>query len=346
MRSAIERAGRRTIALVLALVAGVAFAQRPESVKDPLAGLRAYVPTARVSGVIHVSGSPQMGDLLHLYEEGFRSFQPGVHFEESLKSTVTAVGEVASGRAEIGLVGREVWPEEVRAFTKAKGHPPLAIEAATGSYDVPKATFALMIFVNASNPIAALSTEELRHIFAAPTGGEPVRTWGDLGVGGEWASHPVDLYGFSTGNDKSLIFSRIVFKPGDTWNSHLHPFSNNAAGDAGEAIVRAVAGDRDGIGISNVHYATPDVRAVPLSSGDRPAVKPTRASVQSRQYPLVRSVYIVIDPGARGANSEAAREFLRFVLSRDGQQEVVREGNYLPLTPEVIRKQERPLGPG
>jgi len=167
MRSAIERAGRGTIALALALAAGAAFAQkRPESVKDPLAGLSAYVPSVHVSGVIRVSGSPQMGELLHLYEEGFRRFQPEVRFEESLKSTVTAVAGVYSGRAEIGLVGREVWPEEVQAFAKAKGHPPLAIEVATGSYDVPKATFALMIFVHASNPVASLSTEQLRRIFA------------------------------------------------------------------------------------------------------------------------------------------------------------------------------------
>ena len=350
MRFAIERAGRGTIALALALAAGAAFAQkRPESVKDPLAGLSAYVPSVHVSGVIRVSGSPQMGELLHLYEEGFRRFQPEVRFEESLKSTVTAVAGVYSGRAEIGLVGREVWPEEVQAFAKAKGHPPLAIEVATGSYDVPKATFALMIFVHASNPVASLSTEQLRRIFASRVGVPAVRTWGDLGLDGAWAARPVHLYGFSTGNDKSLIFSRIIFQPGDAWNSRLHPFSNTAGShpvDAGEAIVRAVAADPDGIGISNVHYATSEVRAVPLSEGDGKPVSPMRSSVASREYPLARSIYIVVDPSAKDTGSVAAREFLRFILSRDGQQEVVREGNYLPLTLRVAEQQLKLVGQG
>lgn len=351
MRSAIERVSTWVIALAI-VSAGAAFAQtQPVSANGSLRGLPAYVPDMHVSGVIRVAGSPQMGDLLHLYEEGFRRFQPQVRFDESLKNTVTAVEGVYSGRAEIGLVGREVWREEVQAFTKAKGHPPLAVEVATGSYDVPKATFALMIFVHASNPIASLSTEQLRRIFARGAGETMaramVRTWGDLGVGGAWASRPVDLYGFSTGNDKSLIFSRMIFKPGDRWNSRLRQFSNSAAADAGAAIVRAVAADPDGIGISNVHYAAPGVRAVPLSTGDGSAVAPTRTSVQSRRYPLVRSVYIVIDPGGSDANHVAAREFLRFILSRDGQQAVVREGNYLPLTPEVIGQQLRRLrGPG
>lgn len=341
-----KRTARWTIGLATVLATGAAVAQVAlASANATLVPLPAYVPTAKVSGVVRVAGSPQMGGLLHLYEQGFRVFQPGVHFEESLKSTVTAVGEVASGRAEIGLVGREVWPEEVQAFTKAKGHPPLAIEVATGSYDVPKATFALMIFVNSRNPIASLSTEQLRRIFAQSAGKASVRTWGDLGLRGEWAARPVDLYGFSTGNDKALIFSQIVFQPGDVWSSRLRQFSNAGAVDAGATIVHAVAADPGGIGISNVHYATRGVRVVPLSTGDGPAVAPTKVSVQSREYSLARSVCIVIDPEAADANNKAAREFLRFILSRDGQAAVVREGNYLPLMPKVVEQQRRLLGP-
>jgi len=160
---------------------------------------------------------------------------------------------------------------------------------------------------------------------------------------------PIDLYGFSTGNDKSIIFSRMLFRSGDAWNSHLHQFSNTAGADpvdASEAITRAVAADPNGIGISNVHYATPKVRAVPLSAGDGQPVVPTRASVQSREYPLTRSVYIVIDPDAADTATSAAREFLRFILSRDGQQEVVREGNYLPLTLRVAEQQLKLVGQG
>lgn len=340
-----SRGSGLTFVLMLAVAAGSGLAQAPSGGKDVLAGLPAYVPSAQVSETIRVAGSPQMGDLLHLFEAGFRSVQPNVRFEESLKSTVTAVSSVSSGNAEMGLVGREVWPQEIEAFEKAKGHAPLAIEVATGSYDVPKATFALMVFVNASNPLAALSREQLGRVFGARAA---VETWGDLGLGGTWRARPIHLYGFSTANDKSLIFARTVFGPGDGWNRGLHEFSNTAGAhpvDAGEAIVRAVAADPDGIGISNVHYATAGVRVVALSGDDGRAVMPSRASVQSREYLLARSVSIVIDPGATDAGSVAAREFLRFILSRDGQRAVVREGNYLPLTSTVVKQQRRLLGP-
>ena len=112
-----------------------------------------YVATRQVSGVIHTWGSPQMGDLLRLYEAGFAKVQPQVRFDDSLKSTVTAVAGVYTGRAEIGLLGREIWPVEEMAFASVEGHAPTVVEVATGSYDVPKATFALMVFVPRGNPL-------------------------------------------------------------------------------------------------------------------------------------------------------------------------------------------------
>src|SRR5450755_3053952 len=98
-----------------------------------------YKPAQKVSGTIHICGSPQMGDLLKLYEQGFLKLQPSVRFEDQLTSTVTAVAGVYTGRAEIGLLGREIWPTEVQAFESATGHAPTVIDVATGSFDVPKA---------------------------------------------------------------------------------------------------------------------------------------------------------------------------------------------------------------
>src|SRR5579863_7523472 len=94
-----------------------------------------YEPAQAVSGTIRVWGSPQMGDLLKIYEKGFSKVQPAVHFDNELKSTLTAVAGVYSGRAEIGLLGREIWPTEVQAFESIEGHSPSVIEVATGSYD-------------------------------------------------------------------------------------------------------------------------------------------------------------------------------------------------------------------
>jgi phosphate transport system substrate-binding protein len=309
-----------------------------------------YTSAKQVSGTIHICGSPQMGDLLKLYEQGFVKVQPAVHFDNELKSTLMAVSGVYAGRADIGLLGREIWPSEMQAFEAIEGHAPTVIDVATGSFDVPKATFALMIFVPKFNPIASLSTGQLERIFTAnnvASSNSPIRTWGDLGLKSEWATRPVHLYGFNVDNDKSQIFSQLIFSKGERWSSALNEFSNAAGpngADAGELIVQAVAKDPDAIGISNVHYARPNVNALALSTPKQKVpVAPTRENVANRNYPLTRAVYMVVNNDAVHPPSEAVIEFLRYVLSRQGQQAVMQEGNYLPLPAEIALKQLRQL---
>jgi phosphate transport system substrate-binding protein len=306
-----------------------------------------YASRQQVTGVIRTWGSPQMGDLLKRYEEGFRKVQPSVHFEDTLKSTVSAVAGVYADRADIGLLGREIWPSEVQAFESVKGHAPATIEVATGAYDIPKATYALMIFVHRSNPMKGLSLEQLDRIFGYAAGRKPVHTWGDLGLKGIWAKRKIHLYGFSTENDKALIFSRIVFHEGTRWNCDLREYSN-ASGppvvDAGELILRDLAKDPVGIGISNIHYATQDVKVMPLSTVDNESyVAPTRDNIASRRYPLSRAVYIVFDPNAGHFVNPIILEFLRYILSSQGQEDVLHDGTYLPLTPGIVEEQRRLL---
>jgi phosphate transport system substrate-binding protein len=334
---------RRLEALVVTSLAGI-FVLPSEA---QTSNLPTYTPAQQIVGVIRTWGSPQMGDLLKRYEEGFQKFQPSVRFEDDLKSTVSAVAGVYSGRADIGLLGREIWPTEAQAFESVTGHPAAVIEVATGAFDVPKATYALMIFVNRSNPITALSTEQLDRIFGYAAGRKPIRTWGDLGLQGIWAKRNVDLYGFSLENDKAQIFSRIVFQDGVRWNCHLHEYSNSSgpnSTDAGELILKAVAENPGGIGISNIHYATRDVKLVPLSShvGEAPLM-PTRETVASRRYPLTRAVYVVLDHSADHGISPVTLEFLRYILSSQGQDDVRQEGNYLPLTSGIVEKQRQLL---
>jgi phosphate transport system substrate-binding protein len=183
--------------------------------------------------------------------------------------------------ADVGLLGREIWPIEVQAFESVEGHAPLVLKVATVSFDVPKATFALMIFVPKSNPIASLSTRQLEHIFGnleTPPEGKPMWTWGDVGLKGAWATRPVHLYGFNVDNDKSLMCSPLIFKKDERSNCGLREFSNGlgpSGADAGDLIVQA-----DGDCISNVHYATPAVKALAISTRNNGApIAPTRESV-------------------------------------------------------------------
>ncbi len=293
---------------------------------------------------MRIWGRPQMGDLLALYERGFHHLHPDVHFENSLSSTVSAVAGVYTKRAEIGLLGREMWPTEAEAFTSVAGHPPKGLEVATGSFDVPKATFALMIFVHDSNPIAGLTLPQLRRIFGTSSDKlKPIRTWGDLGLAGVWAHRPIHLYGFRKGNDKAQLFSRIVFGGQTEWSCSLVTFANGTGAnhsDAGERIVQAIATDPDGIGISNVHYVQGQVRVIPLAENtNEPPVAPTRDTVTTRLYPLSRAVYMVIDPADGSQSGRLARTFLHYVLSAEGIADAAQQKDYLPLTPIIANAQ-------
>jgi phosphate transport system substrate-binding protein len=278
-----------------------------------------------------------MAELMKLFERGFTRQQPEVRFEEDLNSTLTAVPGVYQGRADIGLLGREIWESEVDGFKSAKGHGPLIVNVATGSYDVPKATFALMVFVPKTNPLHSISMTQLERIFASTD--NQVRTWGELGLRGEWSKRPIHIYGFEVMNDKAHIFRTLVFAQSQHWNPAMKEFANepgDGGKDAGERIVDAVESDPDAIGISNVHYATPGVKSLAITAPHNGrAVTPSRANVTNRTYPLSRSVYMVVDPEAVDRPGAAVLEFLKYVLSRQGQQDVAREGNYLPLTPKL-----------
>jgi phosphate transport system substrate-binding protein len=237
----------------------------------------------------------------------------------------------------------EIWPSEIRAFQSAAAHPLLVIDIATGSYDVPKATFALMIFVPKTNPLASVSIEQLERIFSSRD--DAIRFWGDLGLKGDWATRPIHLYGFTTANDKSRIFSQLVFTKGDSWNTGLIQLADGPDGkDAGELIVQGVAKDPEGIGISNVRYATSDVKMLAISTSNHKApIMPTRQHVANRSYPLTRAVYMVANRSGTHPLSTAALEFLRYVLSREGEQAVIRERTYLPLPPEIALRQLQQL---
>ena len=310
------------------------------------ASLPAYVPAHPVTGVIRSWGSPEMAALMSTWEKGFRRFQPGVEFDDSLKGTSSAIAGIYAAHADLALLGRDIWPAEAAAFFSVYGYGPASIQVATGSFDLPKATYALMVFVHSDNPLRRLSLAQLEAVFGNDQGPAAAGThiWRELGLKGEWADKPIHLYGFDLDNDKSLAFRRVVFKRTRRWNCRLQEFSDSTSGEAGYLILQALAKDPYGIAISNVHYAVPGTKMLALGfNADGPFVMPTRESVQSRIYPLVRSVHIVINRNPSQPIDPKVLEFLRYVLSRQGQEDVFQEKTYLPLTDDLVRSERSKL---
>jgi phosphate transport system substrate-binding protein len=272
-----------------------------------------------------------MAQLIEYWQQGFQRFHPNARFNNNMKGAASAVAGVYTGVADLAL-SREIWPIERLAFEQVRGHKPVVFEVATGSYDVPTKSDALGIFVAAKNSISGLTLTQLDSIF----GSNHVRTWGELGLKGAWAGEPIHGYMYPLDNAGSLLFRDIVLRKTSRWNSGVTEFANVAQSggarvDAGQLILDALARDPYGIAISNPHYAGSTVKAVALASSIKgPYIALIKENVASRAYPLTCRVYMFLDRLEPGTS-----EFLRYILSREGREDVVREGAYLPLPDRV-----------
>ncbi len=330
------RAGLIPIPLVL-LVSGSICAQ-------PLDSLPAYRPASEIAGTIRVWGSAQMAELMQRWQSGFADFHPNVRFENHLNGAVSAIAGIYTGVADLAL-SREIWPLETLAFEQVIGHKPSAIEVATGSFDVPTKSDSLEIFIHKDNPISKVTLSQIDAIFGAEhlRGAKNFRVWGDLGLKGEWTGKPINGYGFKFENAGAMVFSDVVLKGSRIWNCDVKGFANVVADDgtrvdAGRLILDALSRDRYGIAISNIHYARGDVKVLPVGLYESgPFVSPTRETVRDRTYPLFRSVYIFLNRPPREPIDPRLKEFLRYVLSRNGQLDVTAEGAYLPLPVKIAR---------
>jgi phosphate transport system substrate-binding protein len=330
---------RLSEAVLLAFAATQACAQSLDS-------LPAYNPQRKISGRIRTWGSAQMAELVQHWQQGFSKYHPDVQFENHLNGALSAIAGLYTGVADIA-VSREIWPMETMAFEQVLGHKPTAIEVATGSFDVPTKSDSLEIFVHKDNPISKLTLSQLDAIFGSEhrRGTRNIRSWGDLGLTGDWADKPISGYGYQVENAGARFFRDVVLLGSTTWNCNVKGFSNGKAGDgaridAGWLILEALSRDRYGIAISNLHYGRPEVKALSLAEEDSgPFVAPTKDNIRNRTYRLSRAVYIFHDRAANKRRDPAVEELLRYVLSREGQKDVIAEGAYLPLPARIVREQ-------
>jgi phosphate transport system substrate-binding protein len=322
-----------------------------------LAGLPAYKPATPIHGVIRIHGTELTLNLVRLWERGFLKHQPVVRYGDYF--VPTAFSGLCAGTADIGVMGHTAWRSDLKAFEGVFGYDPFELMFATGGFNLRKGnTPGAIVFVNRANPLTGLTLRQLDGILGAErTGGwvgttwHPeaargpegnLRTWGQLGLTGEWAGQPIHIYGIdATLSNWSELIQRVVFHGGDKWNPAIKELVRGGVEIPADAqIVSAVAADRYAIGFNLMRIVerNPGVKALALAArDDGPYIPPTRETFYRRTYPLDNAVYLYLNRKPGEPLTPRLREFLTYVLSRDGQQDVVDDGMYLPLTPEAAR---------
>jgi phosphate transport system substrate-binding protein len=314
--------------------------------------LPAYSPRPVPAGVVRVLGNSHMSTVMGIWEEGFRHRHPGVTFDNKYLGTANAIAGLYLDTADLSVMGREIMPMEDIAYRRAYPDGALGIAVATASFNVPLETFAFAVFVNRRNPIEKLTLRQLDAIFGTELkrgASSPARTWGDLGMKGEWESRPLYLHGYEIGTGLDYFFEQRVLGGSHKWNPGLHEYANvyepgtdrKLVANAGDLIVRAIAADPGAIGFCGYGHVTPEVKALALSNDGAAFVPLTRDNVLNCSYPLTRTVYIYLN---RSPRTPLAAEFLRYVLSAEGQAGVAQQGVYLPLTGAAVREELSKLG--
>ena len=316
---------------------------------QPLSDLPPYRPAKQLTGTIRVSGLYLHDGLIKdQWIESFQRFHPGV------KVVILPKGTIASGAVDIETGPRI--SDRLRAasqYEQATGERLFEIDWATGSYDVPGWSPGFVIFVHKDNPIAHLSVEQLDGIFAGSrTGGwkgttwdpgvargpeKNIRTWGDLGLTGEWADKPIMIYGRPLKYNIQLGFERKIFQGGDVWNENTLEYSHEANPDgtrysSSVEMVRDMSADRYGISFSDMGSNRPGIRAVPIgASAAGPFVPISLTSLRDRSYPLFIEQWAQVRVAPGQPLDPLVKEFLTFMLSRDGQDGVQRDGKWITL---------------
>ena len=284
-----------------------------------------YTKTSGVSGNLSSVGSDTLANLMTLWAEDFKKLYPNVNVQIQAAGSSTAPPALTEGTANLGPMSRMMKNEEVAAFEGKYGYKPTA---------VPVAVDALAIFVHKDNPIKGLSIPQVDAIFSATRlCGHPsdITTWGDLKVGGELAGQSLQLFGRNSVSGTYGYFKEFALCKGDYKNS-----VNEQPGSA--SVVQGVTKSINAIGYSGEGYRTSGVKMIPLAKtkgGD--FVEPNRENALSGKYPLSRFLFVYVNKQPNQPMPPLEGEFLRMVLSKQGQQTVIKDG-YIPLPGKIVQK--------
>ena len=286
--------------------------------------LPTYKKVSGVTGNLNSIGSDTLNNLMAFWVEGFNKKYPNVKIQVEGKGSTTAPPALIEGTSQLGPMSREMKGEEIDKFEKKYGYKPTKVAVAIDT---------LAVFVNKNNPIKTLSLQQVDAIFSKTRKGgsaKDIKTWGELGLTGDAASRTLSLYGRNSASGTYGYFKEHALFKGD--------YKDTVKEQPGSSsVVQSVGSDRYAIGYSGIGYATSGVRALPISDEKKNGGAPFAATYEnalSGKYPLSRYLYVYINKDPKKPVEPLTREFLKFVLSKEGQEIVVKDG-FLPLTAKM-----------
>ncbi len=284
------------------------------------ADIPAYEVVSGVTGNLNSIGSDTLNNLMTLWAEGFKAKYPNVNIQIEGKGSSTAPVALIEGTAQLGPMSRAMKSEEIDQFEKKFGYKPVEVKV---SID------ALAVYTHKDNPIKGLTLKQVDSIFSSTfkAGGTAITKWGQVGLEGDWADKDISKYGRNSASGTYGFFKDLALLKGD-YDASVKEQPGSSA------VVQGVASDLGGIGYSGIGYKTSSVNAIALGSAPDALFEPSYENCLSGDYPMARFLYIYVNKNPEKALDVLTLEFLKFVLSQEGQEVVVKDG-YFPMPAEV-----------
>lgn len=312
-----------TVTLTALLFTAPAFGDEPLKVD---AAIPAYQKTSGISGTLNSVGSDTMNNLMTYWAEGFAKFYPNVKVQVEGKGSSTAPPALIAKTAQLGPMSRPMKETERDQFEAQFGYKPTELRTSLDS---------LAVYVNKDNPLEALSLPQVDAIFSKARRlgyKEQIDHWGQVGLKAEWQTRPLSLYGRNSASGTYGFFKEHALGNGD--------YRDEVKEQPGSAsVVQGVTEDLGGIGYSGIGYKTSGVKAIALAPKEGAApISASAANVYNGTYPLARFLLLYINRDPQKPLEPLVREFVKFVLSKEGQEVVIKDG-YMPLPANIAAEE-------
>jgi phosphate transport system substrate-binding protein len=287
-------------------------------------GLPSYTKASGVTGSLVSIGSDTMDSLMEAWLESFVS-NYGISTKLLGLGSSAAVPALIEGNAQLGPMSREMKAEEIERFERRYGYKPTKITVVMD---------AINVIVSNANTIKAISLQELGGIYFK-NGQKDITSWEHMGVK-SLKGRPISVFARASDSGTASFFREKVLSNGD-YKSGIKEMNLSAT------VVRNITFDRFAIGYCGAADLVPEVKAVPVAEkkGGQ-AYDANYENVMGGKYPLSRNLYIYVNRHPQNGLPQSVSEFIKFALSRDGQEIAVKKG-YLPLNADMCNQEKTKL---
>ncbi len=315
----------------------------PLSVNSALAH---YSPKKQISGTFKVQSSEALYPLLTRLSIDFQRIQPKVTIDvkkgspkaivEFLQPPLSKTGKIMmvddrASNFQLLATSHQLSDAEVKEFVAQHDYEPTTVSVAID---------AVALYVHKDNPLPGLTLDQVDAVFSSTRKRgfkTAISQWGQLGLSDGWKEASIQLHGRDRQSEARATFQEHGLSGGE--------FKSGVREHPGAAtVVFNIDRDPTGIGYSGLGLHASNVRAVPIAEKEgMPFVSPSRETVIDQTYPLRHGLYLHFDKSPKTSLPEAVQEFLTFIMSREGEETMMKAGLF-PLPPTQAERKAVAFG--